>query len=208
MEEIIDTGFDSLNEILVEGYSGNNNELIIATAGNENNINEYLLRTINSYVNQDVPLAYVSYGEDDDVAAKFPMIYHFHSSVAFRELRLILRDLKRDAGIKLVVFNNMILLYPMQKYRGTLAGVLIAFSRQLRCLSLELGIPIIATAPHSALSLTFRGERIEQDADVIISLERDNNQLKPIVTKNRGGKCHLNFTEWLERQTYNCKNEG
>lgn len=46
MEEIIDTGFDSLNEILVEGYSGNSNELIIATAGNENNINEYLLRTI------------------------------------------------------------------------------------------------------------------------------------------------------------------
>ena len=32
MEEIIDTGFDSLNEILVEGYSGNSNELIIADA--------------------------------------------------------------------------------------------------------------------------------------------------------------------------------
>lgn len=32
MEEIIDTGFDSLNEILVEGYSGNSNELTIADA--------------------------------------------------------------------------------------------------------------------------------------------------------------------------------
>lgn len=186
----IDTGFDSLDEI-IGGYPLSK-ALIFTVFNNVKDKREFLSKTLNSFIKSEVPTLYVSF-DDAPKLLSHESLYHYvpEDCIALHKKA---RDLNRHNNLKAILIDDLTRLHPnlMLPESSTKCPLALVTEVKLRLLSADLYIPLIITIPRATLSLTFydgfcEHNTIKQDADVMISLERRNNELQAVVTKNRYG---------------------
>jgi len=155
--------------------------------------------------------------ESLDHLAKAPIFIDDQASNNILGMRSVARKLKRQHGLSLIIVDYLQLMAPTQS-RGSDSMVqqVTEISRSLKHLARELDIPVIALSQLSR-AVESRGGRprlsdlrdsgsIEQDADVVMFIHRENledgsgksNLAEILIEKHRNGptgKVELNFND-------------
>ena len=129
-------------------------------------------------------------------------------ALSMYDLKQRARKLHREKGLDLIIVDYLQLIRASKEYKGNRVQEVSEISRELKALAREMDIPIIALSQLSR-SVELRADKrpqlsdlresgsIEQDADVVIFLYRDeyydkdtqlSNVAEIIVAKNRNGK--------------------
>ena len=129
-------------------------------------------------------------------------------ALSMYDLKQRARKLHREKGLELIIVDYLQLIRASKEYKGNRVQEVSEISRELKALAREMDIPIIALSQLSR-SVELRADKrpqlsdlresgsIEQDADVVIFLYRDeyydkdtqlSNVAEIIVAKNRNGK--------------------
>lgn len=139
-------------------------------------------------------------------------------NIDIHELKSKARKMKKDYGVEIIFIDYISLIFVAQN--NTPRYEQVAFlSKNLRALALELGIPIIvlsqltrsAEGKEPGLANLRESGAIEQDADTVIFLHRENEELqddceevrkvKVIVAKNRDGHTGVVTMDFVSRYT-------
>lgn len=127
--------------------------------------------------------------------------------ITLTELKTKARKVKREHGLELIVIDYLQLIQSEGRYKGNRVEEVSEISRGLKALARELDIPVLALAQLSR-AVELRAEKkpqlsdlrdsgaIEQDADIVMFLYRDEyydkdtdqkNIAELIIAKNRNG---------------------
>ena len=163
-----------------------------------------------------------------DIIGNAPIYINETSNVTVNGIRTICRRLKHEKNLGLIVIDYLQLMSDdSQRDRQ---NEISAISRALKVLALELDIPIIALSQLSRASEKRTDHRpmlsdlrdsgaIEQDADIVMFLYKEDNYDKEteqknivecIVAKNRAGSTDTAKLYWAGQYTrfMNLKKEG
>jgi len=155
--------------------------------------------------------------ESLDHLSKAPIFIDDQAANNILNMRSVARKLKRQHGLSLIIVDYLQLMAPTES-RGSDSMVqqVTEISRSLKHLARELDVPVIALSQLSR-AVESRGGRprlsdlrdsgsIEQDADVVMFIHRDNNEdgsgksclTEILIEKHRNGptgKVELNFND-------------
>lgn len=133
-------------------------------------------------------------------------VYDHFGSVDFDEIVERIRYFAQVVGCRYIILDHISMLVSDQRYNDE-RKALDAISTKLKSLTMELDICIIAIVHLNREGLIRGSAAVEQLANIIIKLDRDNlaedeevrNQTKVIVTKNRfsgktGEACTLQYS--------------
>ena len=148
---------------------------------------------------------------------------HFsdESLVNISDIRTMCRKLYQKHGLSLVVIDYLQLVQASNRAGGSREQEISEISRSLKILAKELNVPVIALSQLSreadkrqdhrpVLSDLRESEAIEQDADIVMFIYRDdyyNNQESPtniaeiIMAKNRSGPVGTTNLLWMPQYT-------
>lgn len=141
--------------------------------------------------------------------------------ISIMEMKSKCRKLKAEAGLDLVVIDYLQLMNPEGKNAGSREQEISIISRNLKLLARELDCPVIVLSQLSRKPEERNDKRpmlsdlrdsgaIEQDADIVIFLYRDDyynkdsetpGECEIIVAKHRSGPTGTVNVAWLERLT-------
>ncbi len=187
------TGYYELNKIL-SGWQSN--EYVIVGYDRPGDANEFISKNASASNRVGSMVAIfslnkaISYSIGDD---KKNIVLHNCNSIY--DLRKKARRLVRENDIKALIIDDITRLDCQDQKFGSKENTCSHISRCLCQLSKELGIPVISLVPVKAngevpqLSLFTRLGNLDQDADVVIFLTRDeSDRLTPLVAKHRSGE--------------------
>ncbi len=192
-------------------------QLVGRMLSSEGNVNSYHLKTGNLNPNEWQQLSVAS-----DRLAKLNILFDDSGTVKVTDLRQKCRKLAQENRLDLVVIDYLQLLSGSQHYTNRVQEVS-EISRMLKEMARELKIPVVALSQLSR-SVEQRPDKIpimadlresgsiEQDADVVLFLYRDDyynkdkserpNQVDVLVAKNRSGATNMKGFPLLFRKDY------
>ncbi len=192
-------------------------ELIIRTMCGESGVDSRRIRAAQLTADDHLRLMEIS-----GKIAELPWTFHDPAELTVYDIRRAARRMKRD-GLDLIVVDYLQLIRPDNPKDPRQEQVSL-MSRQLKLLSRELKVPVLVLAQlnretdrnhYPKLSNLRESGAIEQDADVVLFLHRDErgaeessgDQEPPllIVAKNRNGITGKIPLEWIASETrYQC----
>lgn len=150
-----------------------------------------------------------------------PLYIEDDATLTITDIRTRCRKLHMEKGLGLIVIDYLQLISPLGKKNASREQEISEISRSLKILSKELGVPVIALSQLSRgvekrddkrplLSDLRESGSIEQDADIVIFLYRDDyynkdserkNVTEVILAKNRAGSIGTVDLAWLPSYT-------
>jgi replicative DNA helicase len=150
-----------------------------------------------------------------------PLYIEDDATLTITDIRTRCRKLHMEKGLGLIVIDYLQLISPLGKKNASREQEISEISRSLKILAKELGVPVIALSQLSRgvekrddkrplLSDLRESGSIEQDADIVIFLYRDDyynkdserkNVTEVILAKNRAGSIGTVDLAWLPSYT-------
>lgn len=154
--------------------------------------------------------------EANGVLSSLPLNVLDSGTVTVHDVWHYVRSLQRRQAIHLVVVDYLQLMSSATNGKNQSRAEIVAeFSRQLKLMAQDLDVAVIAVSQLNRASTARRGGRpnltdlresgaIEQDADVVVLLHRDEESKRPdememIIAKNRHGSTGTVYTEFHGR---------
>lgn len=188
------TGYYELNRLLSGWQRG---EYVIVGYTNSKDANEFISNNASASNRVGNMVAIISTDKDTFYTiVDSKMTIALHNCDSIFDIRRRARRLVREYGVKALIIDDITMLYCQDLKFGSKENECYHISRSLCQLCRELDIPVISLVPvgtnDEGSRLAYRVRQgignLEQDADVIIVIQRDkNDKLIPWVEKNRSG---------------------
>ncbi|MFH0846209.1 MAG: replicative DNA helicase [Patescibacteria group bacterium] len=179
----------------------------------DSNVDAWKLRT--GRLNKEEEFSLIRQSLDN--LSKAPIFIDDHAANNILNMRSVARKLKRQHGLALIIVDYLQLMAPTQTQKSdSMVQQVTEISRSLKQLARELDVPVLALSQLSR-AVESRGGRprlsdlrdsgsIEQDADLVMFIHRENNEdgsgksnfTEILIEKHRNGptgKVDLNFND-------------
>lgn len=207
---VIDTGFDAINEIM-DGYIVGDMHLICVDYEDEKDKEEFLSQTLKKFIQTELPVIYISPKGVENGPEQSKTITYITTPIPVYklDLRKQIKDLQQIKERKIIIVEDVTKINAISPGLDAkhVISPEIGFCWSVHCsfvLALEFNIPVLITIPETSFSTIKdgNGRPIEADCDVVIKLERENGQLKPIVLKNRSGRSEGGLYNYSKRKKF------